>query len=163
MPEHNLRLLGCVKINTISDNDRRKTKSEGVRGKGEARRKKESKHFQTKAEIHFHMANSEYEKSCIIWTTCTLSWLVVGAFCVGLNTICVSKISVCVCVLHSYEQWVGETDHESKQCWPLSLLDTSQTAHMHHAYTHCKYTRARTHMHTQVPSIKNSISIGDWI
>ena len=74
VPENNLCLLGCVKINTISDNDRRKTKRETVRDeREEEKEKKESKHVQTKAEIHFHMASSEYEKSCRIWTTGTLS------------------------------------------------------------------------------------------
>lgn len=83
MPENNLCLLGCVKINTISDNDGRRQR---VRGEREARSEEESKHVQTKAEIHFHTASSEYEKSCIVWTTCTLSSSVVGAFCVLTET-----------------------------------------------------------------------------
>lgn len=126
------------------------------------KKKKESKQFQTKAEIHFHMVNSEYEKSCIICTTCTLPWLVVGAYCMfallftqtpyvlkWTKLLCMC-VSVCVCPrVCSAFLWAVCW----KDCpWKQTMLVIKSPGHQPdntQAYTHKrKYTC--THIHINI-------------
>lgn len=99
MPKNNLCLLGCVKINTISDNDRKKTKSKRSDWQKKWKeRKKASKHFWTKAGIHWptvKMRSDAWSGKFVHF----LDWAL-GIFVCLHCTICVElgKNTLCVCM-----------------------------------------------------------------